>query len=48
MFGVTQQINSYVCNSTISPGEIPNAREDFRAPRRRIRGANTSNIVKLS
>jgi hypothetical protein len=45
---VTQPTNSYVCNPYISVGEIPNVREDFMAPRKRIRGANANNIGKLS
>jgi hypothetical protein len=48
MFGVTQPTNIYVCNPTISPSEIPILRKDFRAPRKRIRGANANNIGKLS
>jgi hypothetical protein len=48
MSSVTQLTNSYVCNLTISPGEIPNVREDFRAPRKMIRGANANNLGKLS
>jgi hypothetical protein len=48
MSGVTQPTNSYVCNPTISLGEISNVREDFRAPRKRIRGANANNVGKLS
>jgi hypothetical protein len=38
MSGVMQPTNSYVCNPTVSLGEIPNAREDFRTPMKRIRG----------
>jgi hypothetical protein len=45
MSGVMQVINNYVCNSTISPREILNVREDFRIPRKRIRGANANNVV---
>jgi hypothetical protein len=48
MSRVTQSTNSYVCNLSISPGEIPNVREDFRVPRKRFRGANANNIGKLS
>jgi hypothetical protein len=48
MSGVTQPANSYICNLTISLGEIPNVREGFRTPRKRIRGANANNISKLS
>jgi hypothetical protein len=48
MSGVTQSINIYVCNLTISPGEILNVRDDFRTPRKRIRGADENNIGKLS
>jgi hypothetical protein len=48
MSGVTLPTNSYICNPTISPGEIPNVHEDFRTPRKRIRGANANNIGKLS
>jgi hypothetical protein len=48
MSGVTQPTNNYVCNLTISPGEIPNVCEDFRTPRKRIRGANANNVGKLS
>jgi hypothetical protein len=48
MSGVTQLINSYVYNPTISPGEMFNVREDFRTPMKRIRGANANNIGKLS
>jgi hypothetical protein len=47
MSGVTQPTNSYVCNPTISPGEIPNECNDFRAPRKRIKGANANNVGKL-
>jgi hypothetical protein len=45
---VKQPTNNYVCNPTISPGEIPNVREGFRTPMKRIRGANVNNIGKLS
>jgi hypothetical protein len=48
MSGVTLPTNSYVCNPTISPGEMPNVHEDIRTPRKRIRGANANNIGKLS
>jgi hypothetical protein len=48
MSGVTQPTNNYVCNPTISPGEIPNMRDDFRTPKKRIKGANANNIGKLS
>jgi hypothetical protein len=48
MSGVTQSTNNYICNPTISPGEIPNVHEDFRTPRKRIMGANANNIGKLS
>jgi hypothetical protein len=48
MSGVMQPTNSYVCNLTISFGEIPNVSEDFRTPTKRIRGANANNIGKLS
>jgi hypothetical protein len=48
MSGVTQPTNSYVCNPTISLGEIPNVRKDFGTPRKRIRGANANNVGKLS
>jgi hypothetical protein len=48
MSGVTQLINSYVYNPTISPGEMFNVREDFRTPMKRISGANANNIGKLS
>jgi hypothetical protein len=48
MSGVTQPINSYVCNPSISLGEIPNMREDFRAPRKRIRAGNANNVAKLT
>jgi hypothetical protein len=48
MSSVTPPTNSYVCNPTISPGEIPNVREDFRTPTKRIRGANANNVGKLS
>jgi hypothetical protein len=48
MSGVMQPTNSYVCNTTISPGEITNVHEDFRTPRKRIRGANANNVGKLS
>jgi hypothetical protein len=48
MSGVTQLTNSYVCNPTISPGEIPNVREDFRTPRKRIMGENANNVGKIS
>jgi hypothetical protein len=45
---VMQPTNNYACNPAISPGEIPNVREDFRAPKKRIRGANANNVGKLS
>jgi hypothetical protein len=48
MSSVTHLTNSYVCNLTISLGENPNVHEDFRAPMKRIRGANPSNVGKLS
>jgi hypothetical protein len=48
MSGVMQPTNSYVCNPTISLGEIPNVSQDFRVPRKRIRGANANNVGKLS
>jgi hypothetical protein len=48
MSHVTQPTNIYVCNPSISPGEIPNIREDFRVPRKRFRGANENNVGKLS
>jgi hypothetical protein len=48
MFGATQLKNSYVCNPTISPGEITNLCEDFRTPKKRIRGAIANNVGKLS
>jgi hypothetical protein len=48
MGGVTQPTNNYVCNPTISSGEILNVREDFRAHRKRIMRSNTNNIGKLS
>jgi hypothetical protein len=48
MSSVTQPTNSYVWNPIISPREIPNMHEDFRTPRKRIRGANANNIGKLS
>jgi hypothetical protein len=48
MSGVTQPTNSYVFNLTISPGEILNMRDDFRTPRKRIKGTNANNIGKLS
>jgi hypothetical protein len=48
MSRVTRPTNSYVCNLSISPGEIPNVREDFRVPRKSIRGANANNVGKLS
>jgi hypothetical protein len=48
MSGITQATNNYVYNLTISPGEIPNVREDFMTPKKRIRGANTNNVGKLS
>jgi hypothetical protein len=48
MSHVTQPTNNYVCNLSISLGEIPNVREDFRVPRKRFRGANAKNIGKLS
>jgi hypothetical protein len=35
MSGVTQSTNNYVCNLSISPGEIPNLHEDFTTPRKR-------------
>jgi hypothetical protein len=47
MSDITQPINSYVCNLSISQGEIPNLRESFRSPSKR-RGANTNNMGKLS
>jgi hypothetical protein len=48
MSGVMQLTNSNICNPTISPGEILNIREYFRAHRKRIRGANANNVGKLS
>jgi hypothetical protein len=48
MSGVTQPTNTYVCNPTVTPREIPNAREDFRTPTKRIGGANANNVGKLS
>jgi hypothetical protein len=48
MSHVTQPTNSYVCNPSISPGEIPNVCGDFRVPRKRFKGANANNIGKLS
>jgi hypothetical protein len=45
---VTQLTNSYVCNPSISSGEILNVREDFRVPRKMFRGANANNVGKLS
>jgi hypothetical protein len=48
MSGVTQPTNSYVCNLSISLGEISNLREDFRIPAKRMRGANANKIGKLS
>jgi hypothetical protein len=48
MSGVTQPTNSYICNPTISPGEIPNVHEYFRTPRKRIMRANANNVGKLS
>jgi hypothetical protein len=48
MSSVTQLTNSYVCNLSINPREIPNLHEDFRAPTKRIRGANAKNVGKLS
>jgi hypothetical protein len=47
MSGITQPTKSYVCNLSISHGEIPNLRESFRSPRKR-RGANANNIGKRS
>jgi hypothetical protein len=46
--GVMQPTNSYVCNPTISLGEITNVSQDFRVPRKRITGANANNVGKLS
>jgi hypothetical protein len=48
MSGVTQPTNMYVFNLHISPGKIPNLREDFRTSMKRIRGANANNVGKLS
>jgi hypothetical protein len=48
MSGVTQSTNNYVCNLSISPGEIPSLHEDFMMPRKRIRGANANNVGNLS
>jgi hypothetical protein len=48
MFDITQPTNSYVYNPTISPEEIPNVREDFMTPKKRIGGANANNVGKLS
>jgi hypothetical protein len=48
MSRVTQPTNNYVCNPSISPGEIPNVHKDFRVPRKRFRGANADNVGKLS
>jgi hypothetical protein len=47
MCGVMPSTNNYVCNPSISLGEIPNVREDFMAPRKRIGGTNANNIGKL-
>jgi hypothetical protein len=47
MSRVTQPTKRYVCNPSISPGEIPNIRKDFRVPRKRIRGTNANNVGKL-
>jgi hypothetical protein len=48
MSRVTQPTNNYVFNPSISPGEMPNIHEDFRVPRKRIRGANADSIGKMS
>jgi hypothetical protein len=48
MSSVMRSTNIYVCNLTISPREIPNVSEDFRAPRKRIKEANANNVDKLS
>jgi hypothetical protein len=45
---VTQLTNSYICNLIISLGEIPNVHDDFRTPRKRMKGANANNVGKLS
>jgi hypothetical protein len=42
---VRMSAKSYVSILTISPGEIPNARQDFRVARKRIRGANEIPLV---
>jgi hypothetical protein len=47
MSGVTQLTNSYVCNLSMIPGEIPNMCQDSRLPFKRIRGANANNVGKL-
>jgi hypothetical protein len=48
MSGATQLINNYVWNSTVSLGEVPSMRKDFRTHTKRIRGPNANNIGKLS
>jgi hypothetical protein len=47
MSGVTQPTNNYVCNLSISLGEIPNMSQYCRSSFNRIRGANANNIGKL-
>jgi hypothetical protein len=39
--------NNYVCNLSISPGEILNLREDFRSSVKRNRGENANNVGKV-
>jgi hypothetical protein len=47
MSHVIQPTNSYVCNPSISPGEIPNVRE-ILGYLGWFRGANANNVGKLS
>jgi hypothetical protein len=47
MSDIMQPTNNYVCNLSISQGELPNLHESIRSPRKR-RGANTNNVGKLS
>jgi hypothetical protein len=45
---IPMSAKSYVSNPTITLGEIPNVRQDFRVAMRRIKGANANTIGKLS
>jgi hypothetical protein len=44
---VPMSTKSYVSNPTITPGEIPNVRQDFGVVMKRIKGANANTVGKL-